>query len=301
MSPSCVPAAASTSQNPTNPDQTQTVTQTPKTSGQSVQSTNSGARSQGTTQQQRPPQNIVPAGATPGRDPKTNAIIGYRTADGQVVRLLMATPGNNTNQGMVFDASGIHRHSCDSCNYCSVHASTNQSRQRRRRDNSGMVFDSAPITQALTLPTSSSSSTTPSQPATSDKLFGGSWGTGTVSANPQPTTAAGKVERWAQNVSDNLKYGTDLTGIGTVMKKMGAHGVYSGQPEGVGDFIASLPLGLLKTTAGLSEVAQSGKRMQGAGNTVSGALQAATIPGSFAGPGSRRSWPVPVSMLALLA
>jgi hypothetical protein len=44
----------------------------------------------------------------------------------------------------------------------------------------------------------------------------------TMSAIPQPTTVSGRVERWAQNVSDDLKYGTDLTGIGTVLKKMGA-------------------------------------------------------------------------------
>jgi hypothetical protein len=159
----------------------------------------------------------------------------------------------------------------------------------------GVSFDSSPLTQPTTVSvpaTASASQPQPSQPSTvpgqpaqaSDDLFGKSWGTGTISANPQPTTLAGKVERWAQNVSDDLKYGTDLTGIGTVLKKMGAHGVYSGQPEAVGDFVASLPLGLLKSTAGLAEVAQPGKRVQGAKNTVGGVLQAATIPGSFAGP-----------------
>jgi hypothetical protein len=67
-----------------------------------------------------------------------------------------------------------------------------------------------------------------------------------ITATPEPTSVGGKVERWARNVSEDLKYGTDLTGIGTVLKKMGAHGVYSGNPEAVGDFMGSLPLGLSK-------------------------------------------------------
>lgn len=105
-----------------------------------------------------------------------------------------------------------------------------------------------------------------------------------ITATPESTSIGGKVERWARNVSEDLKYGTDLTGIGTVLKKMGAHGVYSGNTQAVGDFMGSLPLGLSKVLTGMGEVAQSGKRVQGAKDAVSGGLQAATIPTAFVAP-----------------
>lgn len=79
--------------------------------------------------------------------------------------------------------------------------------------------------------------------------------TATISAVHEPTTFLGKFGRWAENVSNDLKYGTDETGIGTVLKKMGAHGVYMGNSEAVGDFMASLPLGLLKMAKSTPELA----------------------------------------------
>jgi hypothetical protein len=137
----------------------------------------------------------------------------------------------------------------------------------------GDIFDqlssrnASPSTVAS--PSPSQQTVTPQQPS--------------ITATPEPTNVGGQVERWARNLSEDLKYGTDLTGIGTVLKKMGAHGVYSGNPAAVGDFMASLPLGLSKVVTGMGEVAQPGKRVQGAKDTVSGTLQAATIPGSVVG------------------
>jgi hypothetical protein len=81
----------------------------------------------------------------------------------------------------------------------------------------------------------------------------------------------------------DLKYGTDLTGVGTVLKRMGAHGVYDGEPEAVGDFMASLPLGLMRAVKGSAEVTQGGKTWQGTKDIVGGAGQAMTIPGAFIG------------------
>jgi hypothetical protein len=112
----------------------------------------------------------------------------------------------------------------------------------------------------------------------------------TISAVKEPTTFIGKFGRWAENVSNDLKYGTDETGIGTVLKKMGAHGVYNGHPEAVGDFMASLPLGLLKMAKGTSELTPEvmggpqGKTMQGLKDVVGGGLQAATMPAAFVAP-----------------
>lgn len=98
-----------------------------------------------------------------------------------------------------------------------------------------------------------------------------------IAAVPQPTTVAGKIQRWAENVANDIRDGTDLTGVGTVLQKMGAHGVYNGQPHAVGDFMASLPLGLAQMTQGGAQVAQ-GQLVQGAGNVLGGAAEASKIP-----------------------
>lgn len=111
-----------------------------------------------------------------------------------------------------------------------------------------------------------------------------------VSAVKQPTTFVGKFGRWAENVANDIKYGTDETGIGTVLKRMGAHGVYAGEPEAVGDFMASLPLGLLKAGKGASEVTPEilggpkGETVKGLKDVISGGLQASEMPLSFMAP-----------------
>jgi hypothetical protein len=94
---------------------------------------------------------------------------------------------------------------------------------------------------------------------------------------------ADRMAQWAQNVSNDIKYGTDTTGVGTVLKKMGAHGVYSGNSQAVGDYMASLPLGALKAFQGQEELAQ-GKIGQGAGDLVGGVSQALTMPTSVIAP-----------------
>jgi hypothetical protein len=114
--------------------------------------------------------------------------------------------------------------------------------------------------------------------------------TATISAVHEPTTFLGKFGRWAENVSNDLKYGTDETGIGTVLNKMGAHGVYMGNSEAVGDFMASLPLGLLKMAKSTPELAPAviggdkGRTWQGLKDVVGGGLQAIEIPSAFVAP-----------------
>lgn len=105
----------------------------------------------------------------------------------------------------------------------------------------------------------------------------------TISAAPQATGWRDSFSRWTDNVMNDIKYGTDVTGVGTVLKKMGAHGVYNGNPEAVGDFMASLPLGVLRATKGGAEVTQSGKTWQGTKDIVGGTAQALTIPSAFMG------------------
>lgn len=106
----------------------------------------------------------------------------------------------------------------------------------------------------------------------------------TISAVPEPKTFSERAERWADNVAHDLKYGTDLTGVGSLLKKMGAHGVYAGNPEAVGDFMASMPLGILRAGKGAAELPQSGKRWQGTKDVAGGALEASTIPAAFVAP-----------------
>jgi hypothetical protein len=103
-----------------------------------------------------------------------------------------------------------------------------------------------------------------------------------ISATPQPTGIRDRLARWAENVSNDIKFGSDTTGVGTLIKKMGAHGVYNGNSEDMADFMASLPLGMARATKGGAEITQSGKTWQGTKDIAGGALQAYTIPGLMA-------------------
>lgn len=87
-----------------------------------------------------------------------------------------------------------------------------------------------------------------------------------------PTGVRDSVAKWSQNVMDDIRNGTDITGVGTVLKKLGAHGTNYGTPEAVGDYMASLPLGVLRATKGAAEVSQ-GEFKQGAKDIGGGALQ----------------------------
>jgi hypothetical protein len=110
---------------------------------------------------------------------------------------------------------------------------------------------------------------------------------GHISAQPKPDGIAGKVSAWAENVMNDIKNGTDNTGVGTVLKKMGAHGVYSGNSQEVGDFMASLPLGLLRLGKGYAEgigAKTPSDSLQAGKDIAGGALQASTIPASFVAP-----------------
>ena len=104
----------------------------------------------------------------------------------------------------------------------------------------------------------------------------------TISSVPGPQGIMGKIGRWTDNVTHDLKYGTDLTGVGVLLKKMGAHGLDVGNSPKVGDFMGSLPLGLLRATKGVTEVPS--QPMQGARDIVGGAAQAATMPSMVMGP-----------------
>lgn len=111
-----------------------------------------------------------------------------------------------------------------------------------------------------------------------------------ITARRAPTTMIGKLGEWAEDIADDLKYGTDKTGVGTVLKSMGARGVYSGNSQAVGEFMASLPLGLLKATKGATQTAPQviggpeGRTWEGLKNVGGGLLQASTIPAAFVAP-----------------
>lgn len=138
----------------------------------------------------------------------------------------------------------------------------------------GMTFDAKPVSQPLSVPVSS----TPATPAAP---------TATMSATPGSMPGdpmAAKLKLWAQNVQSDLMHGTDLTGIGHVLKAMGAHGLQSGETEATAKFMGSLPLGLLRMTQGGSELGLPGQRVQGGKDVLGGALDASTIPGGFMAP-----------------
>jgi len=122
----------------------------------------------------------------------------------------------------------------------------------------------------------------PEKAGATGPLAGASQATG-IGPQPAPTGLRDSLAHWSDNVMSDIKYGTDLTGVGTVLKRMGAHGVYNGNPEAVGDFMASLPLGLARATKGGAEITQPGKTWEGTKDLVGGASQALTIPGAFMG------------------
>jgi hypothetical protein len=106
-----------------------------------------------------------------------------------------------------------------------------------------------------------------------------------ISAQPQDKSIGDKLSTWASNVADDIKNGTDKTGVGTVLQKLGAHGVYNGNSQAVGDFMASLPLGLARMAKGAGEVTPGSQAStwQGTKDVVGGAMDAATIPSAFLG------------------
>lgn len=108
---------------------------------------------------------------------------------------------------------------------------------------------------------------------------------GPTSIGPQPASTGmlNDAENWFKNASNDLKYGTDSTLAGKVLRAMGAKGTNYGVPESVGDFAGSPVLGPLRAAQGATEIPQSGKTWEGAKNLVGGALDAATIPLAFAG------------------
>jgi hypothetical protein len=112
----------------------------------------------------------------------------------------------------------------------------------------------------------------------------------TMSAPVQPNNAFDHIQQWANSVADDLRYGTDRTGIGSLLKHMGAPGLESGTTSGVADFMGSIPLGALKMMKGgaeyLNPQATPGKAWQGVKDVTSGGLQAATIPSAFVAPES---------------
>jgi len=114
--------------------------------------------------------------------------------------------------------------------------------------------------------------------------------TGTISAYHPPTTVMGKLASWIDDVTADLQDGGDRTGVGTVMQKLGARGLHNGNSAAVGDFMASLPLGLLKATKGGAELIPSevggekGNTWKGVKDLVGGGLQAMQMPGMFVAP-----------------
>jgi hypothetical protein len=142
----------------------------------------------------------------------------------------------------------------------------------------GMTFDAQPTKTAITVPATSPApvAPTPARP----------YEVGTAYATPEPSGLAEKAERWAANVQADLLHGTDLTGVGAILKGMGAHGFESGVSKETANLIGSLPLGLARAGQGVAELPQSGKRWAGTKNTVGGLLGAGQLPGMVVAPES---------------
>jgi hypothetical protein len=177
---------------------------------------------------------------------------------------MSTTPTTSPDQGMTFDAAPVT--------------------QATPVDTTGMTFDAAPAKTAITVPSASAAPA----PSASGTLKASPMAT--MQAPEQPKNAFDHIQQWANNVADDLRYGTDRTGIGSLLKHMGAPGLESGTTPGVADFMGSIPLGTLKMIKGgaefLNPEATPGKLWQGTKDVAGGGLQAATIPSAFVAPES---------------
>lgn len=113
--------------------------------------------------------------------------------------------------------------------------------------------------------------------------IGGGGAQPSISSAPEAQGIGDRLARWAQNAMEDVRNGTDLTGVGTVLKKMGAHGLNYGAPEKVAEFMGSMPLGVLQGVQGAGEL-MSGQPWEGAKNVVGGTLKTAEIPSLFVAP-----------------
>lgn len=111
-----------------------------------------------------------------------------------------------------------------------------------------------------------------------------------ISTPQAPKSTMGRLAQWIDNVTLDMQDGGDRTGVGTVLQKLGAHGLSNGNSQAVGDYMASLPLGLLKAGKGAAELVPSeiggetGKTWKGVKDLVGGGLQAISEPASFVAP-----------------
>jgi hypothetical protein len=156
-----------------------------------------------------------------------------------------------------------------------------QPQQAQSQSGGGDIFDQ------LSAGASPSSIKTPANQPSVSSTAQPSQQSATISATPGSMPGdplAAKVKLWSQNVQSDLMHGTDITGVGRVLKAMGAHGFQYGTSDGAAKFMGSLPLGLLRTTQGGAELAQPGQRWAGTKDTVGGLLDASQIPGSFMAP-----------------
>ena len=86
-----------------------------------------------------------------------------------------------------------------------------------------------------------------------------------------------KAEDWMGNLANDLRHGTGETLPGRIMYGLGAKGTNYGNPQAVGDYVLSPIFGTLQAGQGATQVPQ-GKILEGGGNIIGGALNAAQIP-----------------------
>jgi len=104
----------------------------------------------------------------------------------------------------------------------------------------------------------------------------------TISAQPKPAGWLGSAENYLSELMGDVKYGTGVTLPGRALKALGAPGLYSGEPEAVGNYMGSPVLGTLRAAQGATQIPQ-GKVWEGTKNVVGGALEAGQIPMAFMG------------------
>ena len=78
----------------------------------------------------------------------------------------------------------------------------------------------------------------------------------------------------ADNTAADIRYGTTVTPVGSLLHAMGAEGTANGEPEGVADFFGGPIEGPFRVEAGLARAMEEpGNRLAGGNEAVRGAMQ----------------------------
>src|SRR5690348_5621537 len=101
-----------------------------------------------------------------------------------------------------------------------------------------------------------------------------------ASQHPEASMSAHPSGSWLNDLESDIRYGSNNTFIGKILKGMGAEGVNEGSQSEAGNFMASPALGGIRAARGATELPEH--PWQGTKDIAGGALEASQIPAALA-------------------